>query len=119
MYHIYFYEDHAGNSPLYDWIKELSAKGSKEARINSRKINDYITLLQQKGLSIGEPFIKHLRDEIWELRPLRNRILFAAWCVDGFILLHQFQKKTQKTPPREIEKAIRELQDARQRGGNK
>ena len=46
---------------------------------------------------IGEPFIKHLEGDIWELRPLRDRILFAAWLDDGFILLHHFVKKTQKT----------------------
>ena len=117
MYRIYFYEDSDGNSPVYNWIKELSERTSKDARINARKVNDYITLLQCKGLSAGEPFIKHLKDEIWELRPLRNRILFAVWRGDGFILLHQFLKKTQKTPLREIEKAVRELNDSRQRGG--
>ncbi|MBR3186480.1 MAG: type II toxin-antitoxin system RelE/ParE family toxin [Lachnospiraceae bacterium] len=42
--------------------------------------------------------------EIWELRPLRNRILFAAWVNDSFVLLSHFMKKTQKTPKREIEK---------------
>lgn len=43
--------------------------------------------------------------DIWELRPLKNRILFAFWHKDTFILLHQFEKKTPKTPKRELEKA--------------
>ena len=58
---------------------------------------------------------KHLEDEIWELRPLRDRILFAAWTGDGFVLLHHFMKQTQKTPRREIEQAKRELVDFKQR----
>ena len=59
--------------------------------------------------------MKHLRGEIWELRPLRNRILFAALVDDTFILLHVFLKKTQKTPQEEIEKAEHELKDYKER----
>ena len=64
----------------------------------------------------GQPYIKHLDAEIWELRPLRDRILFVAWLDGSFVLLHHFVKKTQKTPRREIEKAKRELQDLKERG---
>jgi len=38
-------------------------------------------MLKNRGTMIGEPFIKHLEGEIWELRPLRDRILFAAWSI--------------------------------------
>jgi uncharacterized protein HI_0660 len=47
---------------------------------------------------------------------LRDRILFAAWLDDGFILLHHFVKKTQKTPRRELMKAQKALDDIRKRG---
>ena len=55
--------------------------------------------------------IKHLEDEIWELRPLRDRILFAYWENNKFILLNIFMKKTQKTPKKEIEKAKKYLKE--------
>ena len=48
--------------------------------------------------------------------PVRDRILFAAWLDDGFILLHYFVKKTQKTPRRELMKAQKALDDIRKRG---
>ena len=70
----------------------------------------------ESGFRAGQPYIKHLDAEIWELRPLRNRILFVAWLDGSFVLLHHFVKKTQKTPRREIEKAKRELQDLKERG---
>ncbi len=41
---------------------------------------------------------------------------FVAWHDGSFVLLHQFMKKTQKTPAREIEKAKRELADLIERG---
>ena len=58
--------------------------------------------------------MKHLEGEIWELRPLRDRILFVAWLDGSFVLLHHFVKKTQKTPRREIDKAKRELKDLKE-----
>lgn len=54
---------------------------------------------------MGEPYIKHLSDNIWELRPIRDRILFAYLKNNKFVLLNIFVKQTQKTPQREIEKA--------------
>jgi len=75
-----------------------------------------VKVLSEHGTQAGEPYIKHLDGEIWELRPLRDRILFVAWVNGNYVLLHQFMKKTQKTPAREIEKAKRELADLIERG---
>jgi len=69
-------------------------------------------------MRIGKPYVTHLEGEIWELRPLRDRILFAAIVGGRFILLHSFMKQTQKTPAREIEQAKRELADFIERDGN-
>ena len=105
-----------GNYPVFDYIKKLKTKNDKDSRIKSSKINDYIQALSVYGTQIGEPYLKHLEGEIWELRPLRDRILFAAWIDNSFVLLHTFVKKTQKTPKAEIEKAKKELSEIRQRG---
>jgi len=113
---IYFYKDKQGNQPVLDYMRELARHDSKDSRIKLNKLNDYIELLSQQGTRAGQPYIKHLDAEIWELRPLRDRILFVAWLDGSFVLLHHFVKKTQKTPRREIEKAKRELQDLKERG---
>lgn len=73
-------------------------------------------ILQLEGTRAGEPFVKHLEGDIWDLRPLRDRNLFVAWLDGSFVLLHPFMKKTQKTPRREIEQAKRELADLKKRG---
>lgn len=75
-------------------------------------------MLSLNGLRLGEPYIKHLDNDIWELRPLRDRILFAYWDNNRFILLSIFMKQTQKTPQREIDKAKRNLEDFIKRSGN-
>lgn len=117
MYEIYFYEDESGESPVYEYIKALSQKTDKHSRINRNKINDYIEVLNRYGKMAGEPYIKYIDGDIWELRPIKNRIFFASWTKNGFILLHHFQKQTQKTPKREIEQAKRNLKDIQERSG--
>ncbi len=105
MYSVRFYKDKDGKEPLKEYLKELGTKTDKNSRINFNKIRDYIKTLSEYGTRAGEPYIKHLNGDIWELRPLRNRILFFGYDGQQFILLSHFIKKTQKTPKREIEKA--------------
>ncbi|MDE7177820.1 MAG: type II toxin-antitoxin system RelE/ParE family toxin [Lachnospiraceae bacterium] len=113
MYEIEFYEDKNGKSEVVDFIRELNRKAAtnKESRINFNKVVAYLDLLEEFGTRIGEPVTKHLDGEIWELRPLRNRMLYAYYKDNKFIILHHFIKKTQKTPKREIEQAKKNLQD--------
>jgi len=94
----------------------LDSRTDKDSRVKINKIYDYLDILRNSGTAAGEPYIKHLDGEIWELRPLRDRILFAAWDGKQFILLHHFMKKTQKTPAQEIKQAKRNLADIRKRG---
>ena len=117
MHPILFYCDKHGRVPVKEYLDELAAKNNKDSKIKLKKIQDYMNILKQYGTMAGEPYIKHLDGAIWELRPLRDRILFVAWHKGSFVLLHSFMKKTQKTPAREIDKAKRELADLKVRGG--
>ncbi|MCI8487038.1 MAG: type II toxin-antitoxin system RelE/ParE family toxin [Clostridia bacterium] len=119
MYDIEFYQDKDGKSEVYEYIKELKKNNSKENKQKVKKIDLYIDLLSEYGFSLTESYIKKLEGEIWELRPLRDRILFASWCNNKFILLSVFMKQTQKTPQREIEKAKRLLEDYKKRSDEK
>ena len=115
MYKIIFYHDKNGYEPAKMYIEELSTRKDKSSRIKYNKIMDYLDILITQGNTAGEPYMKHLEGDIWELRPIRDRFFFAAWTGDSFVILHHFMKKTQKTPQREIEKAQRELEDFRKR----
>lgn len=111
MHNIYFYKDKNGKEPVIEYMAKLARKKDKDSRIKLNKINDYIEMLHCYGTQAGEPYIKHLDGAIWELRPLRDRILFVGWVNGSYVLLHHFMKKTRKTPAREIEKAKREMED--------
>ncbi|MBQ3029055.1 MAG: type II toxin-antitoxin system RelE/ParE family toxin [Lachnospiraceae bacterium] len=118
MHEIIFYKNTKGKQPVLEYMQELSKSNGKDSRIKLNKINDYIQALSVYGTEqLSETYVKHLDGDIWELRPLRDRILFAG-VVDGrYVLLHQFMKKTQKTPIREIRKAKNELKDFKERSG--
>lgn len=113
MFSIKFYRNRRGREPVGEYLTKLQneADESKDSRIKLQKIYEYIGMLEENGTRAGEPYVKHLVDGIWELRPLRTRVLFFFWAENTFILLHSFIKKTQKTPQAEIDKAVRERDD--------
>lgn len=117
MYEIEFYEDLDGYSEIAEFIKELRQKSAinKDSRINFNKIVAYFDVLAEMGTRVGEPVTKHLEGEIWELRPLRNRFLYAYFDYNRFVILHHFIKKTRKTPKTEIEQAKKRLKDYKKR----
>ena len=65
----------------------------------------YALLLEEKGLSIGHPFIKEIRNSLWELRPGNQRYFFTVMKGEIY-LLHSFRKRTRNTPSREFKKAV-------------
>jgi phage-related protein len=115
VYEIIFYKDKAGKEPVLEYINELVARTDKDSRVKFKKIMYYIDILEENGKGAGEPYVKPLDGDIWELRPLQDLILFAGWDNNKFILLHYFVKKTQKTPLREIEQAKRNFEDYKRR----
>lgn len=116
MFKINFYSDRHGKSPIKEYLKELDSKKDKFSWVKSQKINDFIQILSEKGLQIGEPYIKYIDSGIWELRPKDDRIFFVSFENNSFLLLHYFTKKTNKTPRKEIEQAKKNLADIKERG---
>ena len=98
MYQVVFYQKVNGETPVLDYMRELARAKDKDSRIKLNKIGQYIKVLEQMGTRVGEPIVKHLDGEIWEMRPSGDRVLFAAVIGGKFVLLHPFRKKTQKTP---------------------
>lgn len=111
-YSIKYYKDRRGNEPVKEYIDDLAGKSDKNSRIMFLKIRDYLRVLSIYGQGAGFPYVKRIKGDIWELRPMNGRIMFAAWDGTGFILLHHFVKKTRKTPQSEIGTAERRLLDA-------
>ena len=107
MYEIEFYEDNNGESELWDFIEFIRVKSStsKNYHIQYKQIIFYIELLKNNGTNLSNTIVRRIVEDIYELRPGHNRILFFSFTGNKFVLLHPFRKKTQKTPINEIKKA--------------
>lgn len=121
MYNVIFYEDKNGYSEIYVEFMELASKSAnnKDARIQFNKIVYCIELLERQGTKLPETITKHLKGEIWELRPGVNRVVYFYFKNNTYVLLHMFRKKTQKTPKSEIDRAIKECRDYKERNEGK
>ena len=93
------------------FLKNSDWKLRQIKMLQLKQISLYIQSLEDNGTRLNENITKHLDDDIWELRPGNNRVLYFYFKDDTFVLLHQFRKKTQKTPKREIERAKAERDD--------
>lgn len=99
---IYFFKDSSGREPVKEYLEELNNSKSVIKQKLYKKVVEYLELLSQKGNFLGEPYVKYLQYDIWELRPKNERILYACIVNHDIYLLHHFTKKTRKTPLREL-----------------
>ena len=77
-----------------------------------------VSLIEANGIErVHEPYVKHLEGPLWEMRLKgRDGIARAAYVTATgrrVVVVHVFGKKTQKTPRREIEMALRRAKEVR------
>lgn len=101
-FEIIFYDHPNGSEPAKEFILSLDNK-------MKAKMLRTIKLLQINGYELREPYSKHLDEGIFELRAKVgndiSRVLYFFIVGRKIILTNGFVKKTQKTPPNEIDKA--------------
>lgn len=96
-----FYETVSGRKPVREWLLEINQ--------GDRRIVGYDVQTVEFGWPIGMPVCRSLGDGLWEVRSdlSDGKIGRIIFCIIGgdMVLLHGFIKKTQKTPPPDIELA--------------
>ncbi len=99
---IKLFERTNGKCPVYEYISNLNEE-------DQDKIDYKIEMLEKYGLQqlLRTEDVKKIEKKykIYELRPYGYRITFTK-VDDIYWLLHGFSKKTNKTPKKEIDKAI-------------
>lgn len=108
-YKIKFYRNSInGKDVVRDYIRRLDKK-------DRSKIIKYIELLRSSGGHLDEPYSRHIRGKIRELRVdfshNRYRIFYFTFIQKKIIILHAFLKKTKKTPENEIDRALKHYHD--------
>lgn len=102
-----FYATPAGARPVREWLLQLSKEDRRAIGIAIQKV--------EFGWPLGMPYCRSLGHGLWEARAdLRGaRIARVIFWISGaeMILLHGFEKKTQKTPRHDIELARKRKQE--------
>lgn len=103
-YKIKFFTDReTGYNPVKEYLRRLPDK-------EKTKILKYAEYLRQHQGVLDEPYTRHIRDKIRELRvdfgKNRHRVFFFTFVGKNIILLHAFLKKKEQTPEKEINRAL-------------
>ena len=102
-----FFVSSSGKLPVREWLLDFDAD---DKRVIGKAIQKV-----EFGWPIGMPYCRPLGRGLWEVRSSISsgriaRVLFAIR--DGeMVLLHGFVKKTQKTPPQDIDLALQRLKE--------
>jgi phage-related protein len=99
-YKVKFYTDPETNKSLVEEYIDNLDKPQKA------KVSNRIEFLRKHKGVLDEPYSKHIRGKIRELRidfgKNRHRIFYFTFIKKNIVLLHAFLKHTQKTPENEI-----------------
>ncbi|MBF0333213.1 MAG: type II toxin-antitoxin system RelE/ParE family toxin [Alphaproteobacteria bacterium] len=106
-----FYATAVGNEPVKDWLRSLGVTDRKTASVAIATV--------EYGWPVGMPVCRGIGNGFWEVRVAfrDGRIGRILWCEHKgtMVLLHAFEKTTQKLPAAEKDVAIGRLKDLRRR----
>ena len=109
MWKLQCYLDARGRNPVEGFIRELPR--GEQAVVRAR-----IDFLAEVGNRAREPHSKGLGKGLFELRVRSSRIFYCFRPRGVIVLLHGFSKKSQKTPAREMEIALRRMEEVKDDG---
>jgi phage-related protein len=95
-----FYRAAGGDEPVRDWLRALD---DEVCTIIGKDI-----LKVQWRWPISRPLVGAFGEGLYEVRSAHDGNVYRVFfCIDGrsMVLLHGFMKKTQATPPREVDVA--------------
>lgn len=105
IYTVVFYkEPRSGKMPAREWFQELTKPEKKKL--------GHDLLVLQLTWPVGMPLVRNMKNGLWELRTSLSKKearVFFAIKQKNIIVLHGIIKKTEKTPPRELELAMKRL----------
>lgn len=122
-YEIEFYKTENGRNPVDEFIKSLQEK-------ESAKVVKDIRLLKEMGAKLHFPYVDSIKGDkyagLMELRTKQSNNIFRTFYFvvvkdeerkeEKAVLLHAIQKKTNKTPKKELETALARMKEYKSRG---
>ncbi|MBI5613476.1 type II toxin-antitoxin system RelE/ParE family toxin [Candidatus Gottesmanbacteria bacterium] len=105
-WNVRFFQTARGRCPVQEFLGE-------QDEATQAKALHLIRLLGTNGPYLKPPFVKKIRDKLYELRisgKVAVRILYFM-IRNEYCLLHAFKKKSQKAPDRELKIAIDRMKE--------
>ncbi|MCL2440708.1 MAG: type II toxin-antitoxin system RelE/ParE family toxin [Treponema sp.] len=106
VFDVVFFETANGRQPVREFILEQTREDQKEIGSDIRNVQD--------NFPVGLPLVRKLKSELWEIRSIIkdsiSRVFFTFY-KEKIILLHAIVKKSQKTPPKDIDVATERLKE--------
>jgi len=102
---IILFETRRGEKPVEEFINSLGDA-------TAAKVSHTIDLLEKYGYRLGLPHAKKIDSDLSELRIRGSEEvrIFYSFRKNKIFLLHGFKKKSQKTPYKEINIAVKRLE---------
>jgi len=99
-----FYKTEDNQSPIEEWLDSIPKTAIRN-----------LSLLEELGLTIREPYVKSLGDKLYEIRAKDTngiyRVIYFAYTGKRFVMLHGFTKKIQKTPSKDFKIAKKRMEE--------
>ena len=95
-------------------LDKLNESKQKDDQKVLKKVRHQLKILEELGTDIRLPHSKVLKSykyPIMELRPQPERVSYASYDGEKFVLLSHYTKKQNKTDKRQVEHAITLLED--------
>jgi phage-related protein len=108
-----YYKMASGRVPVKEFIDEQAVE------VQEKIFSDLVRLVQF-NVQLGPPYVEKVEGrDFWELRTkVRGNIyrtFYFAYTGKKFVLLHAYQKKSQKAPKKELDTAEERMSDYLQR----
>lgn len=104
---IAYYTTASGRSPVVDYIK-------RQAKKERAGLIEALEMIEILGFDAPRMSFRQVRDKLWEIkinRSLSHRIFYFVVVKNEMVLLHAYQKKSQKAPKKEIELAEKRMKE--------
>lgn len=97
---VVFYVDEKGKELVREFLDSLDLK-------TKTRFDWSIEQLRIRNITARDPLVKHIEGKIWELREESTtniyRLMYFFFTGKQIVFLHGFQKKSTKTPRKDIE----------------
>jgi len=102
---------------MEEWLNDIPKD------IKARIINIIELLIEHGPQNVRAPYVKHIEGKLFEIRAKGKdgiaRVFYFTIKDRRIVLLHGFIKKTQKTPRKELEKAVLRMKEIMTAEANK